>query len=112
MINIYFNKTLILVIISYLIAHNTFAQNNDSLKIIKTSKNSIFLCKDNKKLDSLTTYGLKTNKTFIKIKNKKVITSNFIIPGVGSFSNAYISLEVWNIVNEKFKGNCLKNHIK
>lgn len=61
-------------------------------------------------LDTLVAYGLGNKHTFLKInKGKdKVYISNHIVPGLGSFSNAYISLEIWEVINDELKTNKLK----
>lgn len=91
-------------------ANITFAQQTDRVSISKLNKKTAIVALNDFVLDTLVAHGLGNKHTFLKVNKKqdKLYISNHIVPGLGSFSNAYISLEIWEVINDELKPNKLK----
>ncbi len=101
------------LIVTFLInCYFAFSQDDPSYELKKLSKESVVLKINDKNIDTLSTFGIEHKKTFIKIKNDKVFMSNLVVPGVGSFANAYISVGIWEVSNNELKGNPIKIKLK
>jgi len=88
-------------------SYTSNAQENEYI-IKKISKTSAILINNGKVIDSVTTTGIKNRNTFIHVNNKHIYTFDFIVPGVGSVGNSYISIKKWDIVNKKMKSKRMK----
>lgn len=105
--------TIILFFIVFL-ANLTFgiAQQNDKISFFKLNKKTAVVVL-NSRFDTLVAHGLGKKLTFLKINKKldRIYISNQIIPGLDSFSNAYVSLEIWEVFNDDLKSSKLKLYL-
>ncbi len=104
------NKTIITLFL--LLISTSILSQSKLYSLKKISNKSVLLLKNNKNIDTLSTYGIKGKNTFLKIIKNEVIMSNYVIPSVANFSNAHIVVSKWKIINDKLVGNSTKIVLK
>jgi len=95
----------------YMINVNTIiAQNKDEISISKLNKRSAIVTLDGTILDTLVAKGARKKYAFLKVNKlqKKIYISRLVIPGVASFENSYISIEVWEVISNELKSKKIK----
>ena len=86
-----------------------FGQDNN-ISIFRINSKNVFIKHNENIIDTISTNGIGKRFTFIKIdeSKKRVYVSNHIIPGLDNFGMAYISLEIWTVLNGKLASEKVK----
>lgn len=103
-------KLILMLFVCILNINLASAQQTNRVSINQLNRKTATIFIDGSIVDTLVAYGLGNKHTFLKVdkEQNKIYVSNHIVPGLGSFSNAYISLEIWQVVKNELKSNKLK----
>src|SRR5690606_24125630 len=104
------NKFFYIIMAYFMFISIGFAQDN-AISIFRLNKETVLVKQMGKIADTIFTTGINSSKfTFIGIdkSKKQIYSSNHIIPGIDNFEMAYVSLEIWSVLNGKLSSEKVK----